>query len=88
MVSFDTNVLVYATASISDAKVMRARDVIARAIPETATTMRETINTRSLKVAAFCNVVGPAHSKIFQFGRRRQLAHLAGNGRNMGGPSR
>jgi len=30
MVSFDTNVLVYATASISDAKVMRARDVIAR----------------------------------------------------------
>jgi predicted nucleic acid-binding protein len=32
MVSFDTNVLVYATASISDAKVMRARDVIARAM--------------------------------------------------------
>ena len=32
MVSFDTNVLVYATASISDVKVMRARDVIARAM--------------------------------------------------------
>jgi predicted nucleic acid-binding protein len=32
MVSFDTNVLVYATASISDEKVMRARDVIARAM--------------------------------------------------------
>jgi predicted nucleic acid-binding protein len=31
MVSFDTNVLVYATASISDVKVMRARDLIARA---------------------------------------------------------
>jgi len=49
--------------------------------------MSETINTRSLKVAAFRNVVGPAHSKIFQFGRRRQLAHLAGNGRDMVGPS-
>jgi len=32
MVSFDTNVLVYATASISDAKVMRARDLMARAM--------------------------------------------------------
>ena len=32
MVSFDTNVLVYATASISDVKVMRARDLIARAM--------------------------------------------------------
>ncbi len=32
MISFDTNVLVYATASISDVKAMRARDVIARAV--------------------------------------------------------
>jgi predicted nucleic acid-binding protein len=32
MVSFDTNVLVYATASISDVKVARARDLIARAM--------------------------------------------------------
>ena len=32
MISFDTNVLVYATASISDMKVMRARDLIARAM--------------------------------------------------------
>ncbi len=32
MVSFDTNVLVYATASISDAKVRRARDLMARAM--------------------------------------------------------
>ena len=32
MVSFDTNVLVYATASISDVKVMRARELIARAM--------------------------------------------------------
>ena len=32
MISFDTNVLVYATASISDVKVMRARDLIARAM--------------------------------------------------------
>ena len=32
MVSFDTNVLVYATASISDAKVRRSRDLIARAM--------------------------------------------------------
>jgi predicted nucleic acid-binding protein len=30
IVSFDTNVLVYATASISDAKVTRARDLFAR----------------------------------------------------------
>ena len=30
MVSFDTNVLFYATASISDARVIRARDLIAR----------------------------------------------------------
>ena len=32
MVTFDTNVLVYATASISDAKVPRARELIARAM--------------------------------------------------------
>jgi predicted nucleic acid-binding protein len=32
VISFDTNVLVYATASISDMKVMRARDLIARAM--------------------------------------------------------
>jgi predicted nucleic acid-binding protein len=32
MVSFDTNVLVYATASTSDVKVIRARDLIARAM--------------------------------------------------------
>ena len=32
MVSFDTNVLVYATASRSDAKVIRARDLISRAM--------------------------------------------------------
>ena len=32
MVSFDTNVLVYATASISDVKVIRARVLIARAM--------------------------------------------------------
>ena len=32
MVSFDTNVLVYATVSISDVRVMRARDLIARAM--------------------------------------------------------
>ena len=32
MVSFDTNVLVYATASISDVKVIRARALIARAM--------------------------------------------------------
>ena len=32
MVTFDTNVLVYATASISDAKAPRARELIARAM--------------------------------------------------------
>lgn len=32
MISFDTNVLVYATASISDEKVTRARDLLARAM--------------------------------------------------------
>ena len=32
MVSFDTNVLVYATASISDVKVIWARDLVARAM--------------------------------------------------------
>lgn len=32
MISFDTSVLVYATASISDVKVIRARDLIARAM--------------------------------------------------------
>jgi predicted nucleic acid-binding protein len=32
VISFDTNVLVYATASISDVKVLRARDLIARAM--------------------------------------------------------
>ena len=32
MISFDTNILVYATASISDVRVMRARDLVARAM--------------------------------------------------------
>lgn len=32
MVSFDTNILVYATASVSDPRVTRARDLIARAM--------------------------------------------------------
>ncbi len=32
MISFDTNVLVYATASILDEKVVRARDLLARAM--------------------------------------------------------
>ncbi len=32
MVSFDTNILVYATASISDEKVTRARDLLAQAM--------------------------------------------------------
>ncbi len=32
MISFDTNVLVYATAAISDEKVTRARDLLARAM--------------------------------------------------------
>jgi predicted nucleic acid-binding protein len=32
MISFDTNILVYATAAISDDKVTRARDLLARAI--------------------------------------------------------
>ena len=32
MVSFDTNVLVYATGSISDVNMMRALDLIARAM--------------------------------------------------------
>ncbi len=32
MISFDTNVLVYATASIFDEKVVRARDLLARAM--------------------------------------------------------
>jgi predicted nucleic acid-binding protein len=32
MISFDTNILVYATASGSDAKTLRARDLIARAM--------------------------------------------------------
>jgi hypothetical protein len=36
MVSFDTNVLVYATASISDVNMMRARDLIARAMRATS----------------------------------------------------
>ena len=35
MVSFDTNVLVYATASISDEKVTWARDLLARAMRAT-----------------------------------------------------
>ena len=32
MISFDTNILVYATASVHDAKALRARDLIARAM--------------------------------------------------------
>lgn len=32
MVSFDTDILVYATSALSDAKVVRARDLIARAM--------------------------------------------------------
>jgi predicted nucleic acid-binding protein len=32
MISFDTNILVYATASVADAKALRARDLIGRAM--------------------------------------------------------
>ena len=32
MICFDTNILVYATASISDVRVMRARNLVARAM--------------------------------------------------------
>jgi predicted nucleic acid-binding protein len=32
MISFDTNILVYATTSISDVRVMGARDLVARAM--------------------------------------------------------
>ena len=32
MISFDTNILVYAAASVSDVRVMRARDLVARAM--------------------------------------------------------
>jgi predicted nucleic acid-binding protein len=32
MISFDANILVYATASVPDAKALRARDLIARAM--------------------------------------------------------
>ena len=32
MISFDTNILVYATSSISDVRVMRARDLVAQAM--------------------------------------------------------
>jgi predicted nucleic acid-binding protein len=36
MISFDTNVLVYATATTSDARVGRARDLLARAMQVTS----------------------------------------------------
>ena len=50
MVSFDTNVLVYATASAADAKAERARDLIARA-------MRAATSVLLLQtLAEFCNV--------------------------------
>src|SRR4029450_4763258 len=32
MISFDTNILVYATASVPDVKALRARDLIGRAM--------------------------------------------------------
>jgi predicted nucleic acid-binding protein len=50
MISFDTNILVYATASISDEKVIRARDLLARA-------MRVSTSILLLQtLAEFCNV--------------------------------
>jgi len=50
MVSFDTNVLVYATVSAADAKAERARDLIARA-------MRAATSVLLLQtLAEFCNV--------------------------------
>jgi predicted nucleic acid-binding protein len=39
MISFDTNVLVYATATGSDARVSRARDMLARAMRATNTVL-------------------------------------------------
>jgi len=50
MVSFDTNVLVYATASVTDPKVERARNLMARAM-RTATSI---LLLQTL--AEFCNV--------------------------------
>jgi hypothetical protein len=32
MISFDTNILVYASASVPDAKALRARDLVIRAM--------------------------------------------------------
>lgn len=50
MISFDTNLLVYATASVADAKADRARDLMARA-------MRATTSILLLQtLAEFCNV--------------------------------
>ena len=39
MVSFDTNVLVYATASIADVRVIRARDLVGRAMRASASVL-------------------------------------------------
>jgi len=50
MISFDTNILVYATASITDEKVIRARDLLARA-------MRASTSILLLQtLAEFCSV--------------------------------
>ena len=50
MISFNTNVLVYATAALADDRVSRARDVLARA-------MRATTSVLLLQILAeFSNV--------------------------------
>jgi predicted nucleic acid-binding protein len=50
VISFDTNILVYATASVSDDRVSRARDLLARAMQAaTSILLLQTL-------AEFCNV--------------------------------
>ena len=55
MVSFDTNVLVYATASISDVKVMRVRELIARAM-RAAWSVKPQVLCSSMRTAALVRV--------------------------------
>jgi hypothetical protein len=57
MASFDTNVLVYATASISEVKVMRARDLIARAM-RAASSVKPQVLCSSMRTAAPVRVCG------------------------------
>ena len=78
MISFDTNILVYATASLDDPKALRARDLITRAMRGmmdhliAASPLRMfSIGIPALRIATFANSARAIDASRAQIGREQ-----------------